>query len=79
MTKGSSLPLQKGLNKITSLPKSIKVIVAHCDAAGELLVTWPDDSTSPEAFIAGEDRDMSKTKSVDITSGTFSFATSMVS
>ena len=77
MIKGSALPLEKGLNKITS-GTDLRVKVAHCDVAGDLTVTWPDGTTSVESFIAEEDRDMSKTTSVTITSGTFSFSTSEV-
>lgn len=77
MIKGSALPLEKGLNKITS-GTDIKAKIARCDVDGTLTVTWPDNTTSVETFIAGEDRDMSKSLSVSITTGTFSFSTSEI-
>lgn len=77
MIKGSALPLEKGLNKI-SVGIDIKAKVAHCDEDGTLTVTWLDGSTSDEVFIAGEDRDIKATESVTILLGVFSFATDLI-
>ena len=72
MIKGSALPLIKGQNKVTT--GTFKPEVVHCDADGDLTVTWLDATTSTESFVAGEDRDTKgRVTSVAIVSGTFSF------
>ncbi len=77
MIKGTALPLQKGFHRITS-GTGITADVVHCDAAGDLIVTWLDDTISTESFAAGDDRDLKSVKSVEISTGTFSFAREIV-
>lgn len=76
MVKGSAFPLERGLNKLTTgvvvLPEALL-----CDIAGSLTVTWLDDTTSVELFVAGDTRDVkNRVKSISVTTGTFSFARS---
>lgn len=78
MLKGSAFPLERGLNKLTTgtvlIPEAIL-----CDVDGSLTITWLDDTSSVELFVSGDTRDVkNRTKSIAVTTGTFSFARSYV-
>ena len=67
----TAMPLKKSYNKIDA--GSCNPAIIHCDADGDLTITWQDDSTTTESFVAGEDRSAGNVKLATIASGTFSF------
>jgi len=72
MAVNTAMPLKRGFNKITSGTCNPSII--HCDADGQLTVSWHEGDDTTELFVEGEDRGAQNVSSVTIVSGTFSFA-----
>ena len=64
------LLLQKGLMNLTS-GSFQGTTIAHCDADGDITITWDDDTTDTYSMVAGQDVGTYDAKSVEVVSGTF--------
>lgn len=72
--KENAFPIGKGKLNLTSGTRTDK-LVYWCRVAGNLTITWSDDTTTVIALTAGEAVDIEDTaKSVTVTTGTFHVA-----
>ena len=75
------LALQKNLVNLTSGTYQAESVI-HCEADGDLVLTWKDGTpengfvptTTPYSMVKGEDRAIYDVALVEIVSGTFTMA-----
>ena len=67
-------PLEKGLVNLGAGEKRRGIYLIHCEADGEVIITWRDGTTTTYAMKEGDDRGVLDSDYVEVSSGTFSFA-----
>ena len=69
----TAMPLVKGKINVTSGQFTGSVV--HCEADGDIEITWVNGGTDVISLVAGDDRGLTpNVKFVTVNSGTFSFA-----
>ena len=74
-----AFPLRKGLvnittGTITDPSTELRPQLVHCVIEGNIVITWPDDSTSAITMVIGDDFSIVAAKAVSVSTGAFHFA-----